>query len=69
MAITETFYAYAEDRGSIPEANSWYDSLEDAQSDAENDLNAPYGDDDSIVFEITIRPLYKAVKRVDWERV
>jgi hypothetical protein len=69
MGTVETFYVHATDIQEIPESNNWESSLETAQENAENDLDNTWGEDEYIVFEISVRPLYKSVKRVDWQRV
>lgn len=67
MALPETYYAHMDENGNLPDQHEWYQDLEASKSDMV-DCAEDYNDD-RILYEIMIRPIYKTVRDVRLEKI
>jgi hypothetical protein len=68
MALPETYYTIATEDGSIPPQYEWYTDIDNAKTDvvdmAEDDAADTY-----VVYELTVRPMYRIRTTVELEKV
>lgn len=67
MKLPETYYSHAEENGTISDQHEWYTDLEAAKDDMTD--SAEDYNDDRILYEIMIRPIYKTVRDVRLEKI
>ena len=67
MALSETYYAFAPEDEAILGQHDWYDDVDNARSDvvdAAEDSAKTY-----VVYEVTLRPMYRTCVNVMLEKV
>lgn len=69
MALVETFYAAIADGEVIPSQDEWLDCRSDAEDSAKDSMQYNGSFDEMIGYEITIRPVFRAVPSVEIEDI
>lgn len=69
MALVETFYVAVTEGDQIPSQDEWLECREDAADSARSTMEYNGSFEEMIGYEITIRPIFRAVPSVDIQSI